>query len=104
MSIIWSPEVQAESQRGWDALAKDTEAAIANGADPTEEIGLQWTARRKKQLELFTGGDPGSEQNLPRLYADKANWPASFRKPYRDAVDRFFRKAAAGLARTTPGG
>jgi DNA-binding transcriptional MerR regulator len=97
----WSPEVQAESQRGWDALVKDTEEAIANRADPTGDIGLQLAARRKALLELFTGGDPGMEQNLQRLYADKANWPASFRKPYSDTVDRFLREAAEALASTT---
>ena len=96
----WSPEVQAESQRGWDALARDTEAAIASGADPAGEVGLQLAARRKKLLAMFTGGDPGIEQNLQKLYADKANWPATFKKPYSDAVDRFLCQAADALART----
>ena len=41
---------------------------------------------RQKLLAMFTGGDPGIEQNLRKLYADKANWPASFKKPYSDAV------------------
>ncbi len=96
----WSPEVQAESQRGWDALAKDTEAAIASGADPAGEIGLQLAARRQKLLAMFTGGDPGIAQNLQKLYADKANWPASFKKPYSDAVDTFLCKAADALAKS----
>lgn len=98
----WSPEVQAESQRGWDALARDTEAAITSGDDPAGEVGLQLAARRKKLLAMFTGGDPGIEQNLQKLYADKANWPATFKKPYSDAVDRFLCQAADALARTRP--
>jgi DNA-binding transcriptional MerR regulator len=97
----WSPEVQAESLRGWDALAKDTEAAIASGTDPASETGLQLAERRQELLALFTGGDPGIEQNLQKLYADKANWPASFKKPYSDAVDNFLCQAADALARTT---
>jgi DNA-binding transcriptional MerR regulator len=96
----WSPEVQAESQRGWDELAKDTEAAIASGADPASNTGLQLAARRQKLLAMFTGGDPGIEQNLQKLYADKANWPASFKKPYSDAVDRFLCQAADALAKS----
>lgn len=100
----WSPEVQAESQRGWDALAKDTEEAIARGADPAGEVGRQLAARRKKLLAMFTGGDPDMEQNLQKLYADKANWPASFKKPYSDAVDRFLCQAAQALVKTEPVG
>ena len=97
----WSPEVQAESQRGWDALAKDTEVAIASGADPAGKIGSQLAARRQKLLALFTGGDPGMDQNLEKLYADKANWPDSFKKPYSDAVDTFLRQATDALCKTT---
>ena len=100
----WSPEVQAESQRGWDALARDTEEAIANGADPASEIGLRLAVRRKQLLAKFTGGDLGIEQNLQKLYADKANWPASFKKPYSDAVDHFLCQAEEALAKTKPVG
>ena len=96
----WSPEVQAESERGWAALARDTEEAIANGADPAGETGQQLAERRQNLLALFTGGDPGMEQNLQRLYADKANWPASFKKPYSDAVDDFLCQAGEALATT----
>ena len=95
----WSPEVQAESERGWAALAKDTEAAISSGADPAGEVGLQLAARRQELLAMFTGGDPGMEQNLQKLYADKANWPANFKKPYSDAVDTFLRQAAEALGK-----
>jgi DNA-binding transcriptional MerR regulator len=90
----WSPEVQAESERGWAALARDTELAIAHGEDPAGEVGQQLAARRRELLSLFTGGDPGIEQNLQKLYADRANWPSTFRKPFSDAVDKFLCEAA----------
>ena len=95
----WSPEVQAESERGWAALARDTEQALANGVDPASETGLQLAARRRELLAMFTGSDPGTEKNLQRLYADKANWPASFKKPYSDAVDTFLCQASDALAK-----
>ena len=98
----WTPEVQAESQRGWDALASDTEKAIASGVDPASETGLQLAERRQQLLALFTGGDPGIAQNLQKLYADRANWPASFKKPYSDAVDNFLCQAAEALAKAKP--
>jgi MerR family transcriptional regulator, thiopeptide resistance regulator len=97
----WSPEVQQESERGWAALARDTQAAIASGADPAGPTGLQLAERRQKLIALFTGGDPGMEQNLQRLYADKANWPANFKKPFSDAVDTFLRETADALLKTT---
>ncbi len=96
----WSPEVQAESERLWTALACDTEKAIAEGVDPADEAGLQLAARRQELLAMFTGGDPGIEQSLQKLYADKANWPTTFKKPYSDAVDAFLCQAAGALAKS----
>jgi hypothetical protein len=100
LSQRWSPEIQAEAERGWAALAQDTEAAIARGEVPGGEAGLQLAARRRKLLEMFTGGDPGIEHSLQKLYADKANWPATFKRPYSDAVNNFLCQAAEALAKT----
>jgi DNA-binding transcriptional MerR regulator len=96
----WSPEVQAESEGAWAALARDTERAIADGVDPADEAGLQLAARRQELLAMFTGGDRGIEQSLQKLYSDKANWPGSFKKPYSDAVDTFLCQAAGALAKS----
>jgi len=92
----WSPEVQAESERGWAELVRDVEAAIARGENPESETGHRLAERRQKLLKLFTGGDPGITANLQKLYADKANWPQTFKKPYSDAVDKFLCDAAKG--------
>jgi len=96
----WSPEVQADAERGWADLARDTEAAIARGVDPQSETGLKLAARRQALLSAFTGGDPGIEKSLKSLYADKANWPTTFKKPYSDAVDAFLCKAAEALGKS----
>ena len=93
----WNPEVRAESERGWNSLAADTEAAIAQGADPSGAAGLELAKRREALLRMFTGGDPGIEKSLQNLIADKANWPATFKKPYGDAVDSFLCRAAEAL-------
>jgi MerR family transcriptional regulator, thiopeptide resistance regulator len=97
----WSPEVQAEAERGWNELARDVEAAIARGETPESETGRKLAERRQKLLDMFTGGDPGIVANLQKLYADKANWPATFKKPYSDAVDNFLCDAAKGIVKTT---
>jgi MerR family transcriptional regulator, thiopeptide resistance regulator len=95
----WTPQVQAESQRGWEELVRDTEAAIARGEDPHGEIGHQLAVRWQKLLGHFTGDDPGIAESLQKLYADKTNWPNDFNKPYSDEVDQFLCEAARGLAK-----
>jgi len=93
----WSPEVQAESERGWADLVRDTEAAISRGEQPSGETGLTLARRRQALLAMFTGGDPGIERSLKNLYADEANWPASFQRPFSDAVNAFLCQAAQAL-------
>lgn len=95
----WTPEVQAEAESGWAALAKDTEAAIASGAGPGSATGLALAERRKALLAMFTGGDPGIEKSLQNLYADEANWPSNFKRPFSDAVNQFLCQAAEALAK-----
>lgn len=96
----WTPEVQAEAEAGWASLAKDAEAAITNGADPTGKIGLWLAARREKLLKMFTGGDPGIELSLKKLYADEANWPSEFKRPFSDEVNSFLCSAAKALEKS----
>src|SRR5215831_11485218 len=95
----WSPEIQAESERGWNELARDVEAAIARGETPESETGRKLAERRQELLDKFTGGDPGIAASLQKLYADEANWPENFKRPFSDAVNRFLGEAAKGLAK-----
>lgn len=97
----WTPEMQAEAEQGWAALAKDTESAIASGADPAGATGRALAKRRNALLTMFTGGDPGIEKSLQNLYADEAHWPASFKRPFSDAVNQFLCRAAEALARAS---
>ena len=97
----WTPEVQAQAESGWAALAKDTEAAIAGGADPAGATGLALAERRKGLLTMFTGGDPGIEKSLQNVYADEANWPSNFKRPFSDAVNKFLCQAADALAKAS---
>jgi MerR family transcriptional regulator, thiopeptide resistance regulator len=94
-----SPEAKAESDRAWWELARDTEQAIARGESPAGKTGLQLAERRQRLIDQFTEGDPGLKQSLKKLYQDRANWPASFQKPFSDAVDTFLQQAAKELAK-----
>lgn len=98
-----SPEMKAESDRGWAELGRDTEAAISRGEGPNSKTGRQLAVRRQELYEQFTGGDPGMKESLKKLYHDQANWPASFKKPFSDEVDMFLRQASEGLKKSAPG-
>jgi DNA-binding transcriptional MerR regulator len=99
----WTPEVQAESERGWAELVRDVKAAIAQGESPDSEAGLRLAQRKQKLIELFTGGDPGIAANLQKLSEDKANWPQTFKRPLSDDVDQFLCEAAKGLEKVPVG-
>jgi DNA-binding transcriptional MerR regulator len=90
-----TPEVLERGQREWAALIKDVEEAVSAGVDPASDEAQQLALRWQKLIEEFTGGDPGIAANLRKLYADQANWPATFQKPYSNDVGAFLCQAQA---------
>jgi hypothetical protein len=90
-----TPEVLERGQREWAALLKDVDAAIKEGVDPSSERAQALAERWSKLIEEFTGGDPGILENLRKLYADQANWPSTFQKPFSDEAATFISKASA---------
>jgi DNA-binding transcriptional MerR regulator len=90
-----TPEVLERGQRDWAALIKDVEAAVAEGLDPRSEKAQALAARWSALIEAFTGGNPAIRESLTKLYADQANWPSTFKKPYPDEVGAFIAQAGA---------
>jgi DNA-binding transcriptional MerR regulator len=90
-----TPEVLERGQREWARLLADVDAAIAEGVDPASERAQEMAARWRGLINEFTGGDPGILENLKRLYADQANWPDTFEKPYGDGAMSFINRANA---------
>lgn len=88
-----TPEVLERGQRAWQELISEVQAAVAEGLDPASERAQGLAARWEGLVEEFTGGDPGIRENLRRLYADQANWPSTFQKPYGNDVGAFLAKA-----------
>jgi len=82
-------EVIEQSQHDWATLIKEVETAVAAGEDPARDKGQALAARWSRLLEGFTGGNREIQAGLNRMYADKANWPASMPKPFGDEVHAF---------------
>ena len=86
-------EVIEQAQRDWMILIKEVDAAVAAGENPASEKSQALAARWSELLRGFTGGNPEIQKGLNRMYADKANWPASMPKPFSDEMQAFIMEA-----------
>lgn len=99
-----TPEVLARGQQAWSELIREVEAAVGDGEDPASEKAQALASRWQALIEEFTGGNPEIRRNLERLYADRANWPASPRPELPTGVSEFIQKAmAAGKGKDESG-
>jgi len=96
---LWSPELQAQVTRQWTELVADIEAAL--GEDPAGAKAQALAARWRTLVEGFTGGDPGVQSGLNRMWADKENWPAQERERFHidPRVQAFIVTAMKAAAR-----
>ncbi|MDB5034701.1 MAG: transcriptional regulator, MerR family [Chlorobi bacterium] len=88
-----TPEGMRKANQDWADLIKEVEGSLDE--DPAGEKGQELAARWSALVESFTMGDPGITESLKKLYADQANWPATFKKPYGEDVEAFINKAMA---------
>lgn len=86
---LWSPELQERVTRDWAELVADIEAAMAEGATPTDERSQALASRWRGLLTQFTGGDPEIQKGLNKMYADEKNWQTEWKKPFSDEVQNF---------------
>ncbi len=87
-------EVIAQGERDWAALIAEVEAAVDE--DPAGEHAQRLAVRWSALLQAFTNGSPAIQNGLNKLYADRANWPATAPKPpFSDAAGAFIRTAMA---------
>jgi len=86
-------EVIDQAQRDWAILIKEVQAAVAIDEDPASQKSQALAVRWCELIQGFTGGNPEIQAGLNRMYADKANWPASMPKPFGDDVQAFITKA-----------
>jgi len=86
-------EVIEQGQRDWATLIRDVETAVTEGIDPKSERAADLAARWSELLKGFTGGNPVIQAGLNKMYADQANWPKTFPKPYSDEAGAFICEA-----------
>jgi len=91
--IARNTKIRSDGEEGWAKLIPEIEAAAKDGLDPASDEARSLIERHQELVNLFTGGDPGIQANLERLYADKANWPSTFKSPFSDAAQSFIQKA-----------
>ena len=91
-------EVIEQVQRDWAILIKEVDAAVAGVEDPASEKSQALAARWSEMIKGFTGGNREIQSGLNKMYADKANWPASMPKPFSDEVHEFITKAMQSAA------
>ncbi len=91
----WTPELQAKVEQDWKALFADVEAAVAANLDPASAKARALAQRWSELVRGFTGGDPEVQRGVNRLYADEANWPQHFTKPYTNEVWEYMKKVMA---------
>jgi len=84
-------EVIEQAQRDWAQLIKEVEASL--GEDPASDKVQALAARWVELIKGFTGGNKAIQQGLNKMYADRANWPATMPKPFSDDVQQFMTKA-----------
>ena len=88
-----SKEFIEQGQRDWAVLIQEVEASL--GEDPAGAKAQSLADRWCKLIEGFTGGNREVQQGLNKLYADQANWPSTFKKPFSDEAAAFIGKAMA---------
>jgi DNA-binding transcriptional MerR regulator len=90
---LWSPELQEEASRKWNALFADIEASLDE--DPAGRKAQALAARWRELLAGFTGGDPEIQKGLNKMWSDQQNWPAPQRERYaiKPEIQEFIMKA-----------
>jgi len=89
----WTPELQEEVTRQWNALFADIEASLHE--DPASPTAQALAARWRELLAGFTGGDTEIQQGLNKMWSDQHNWPSPQRERYaiKPEIQQFIMKA-----------
>jgi DNA-binding transcriptional MerR regulator len=66
-------DIAAKGTADWAALLEDYRVEMEKGTDPADPRLQVLEQRRQALIHAFTGGDPGIEQNLTRLWKEQGD-------------------------------
>ncbi len=95
-----NPGLAQQGQRDWTVLLAEVNEALREGVDPASDRAQQLAQRWNALIQGFTGGDPEIAAGLKNLYADEANWPSTFKKPFSDEAAKFICSANAAARKS----
>jgi DNA-binding transcriptional MerR regulator len=85
-----------QGQADWQELIEQARAEMEKGTDPASESAQVLARRWMELIRQFTGGDPGIEQSLNRMYQQEGPEVAS-RGAVDSAISEYMGKAIALL-------
>lgn len=91
-------EVEAE----WPRLMAEVRAEMEKGTDPADERVQQLAARWHALVREFTGGDPGIERSLGRMYDQETTVAGMDTSAMRELAEYIAKAAAAGRSGEKP--
>lgn len=86
-----TPEVLAKGESDWKELIAEVEASLQE--DPASELAQSLAQRWDALIDQFTGGNQGIRDGPRSFYADEANWPSDFKRPFSSEACEFIAKA-----------
>src|SRR5262249_9088910 len=66
-------QIAQKGTADWNALLADYTAEMQKGTDPADPKLQALEKRRQALVSAFSGGDPGIEQNLKRLWTEQGD-------------------------------
>ncbi len=84
-------DAMKQAQEDWAALFVDVKSAIDRGVDPASDEAQALAGRWCALIEAFTGGDPGIEASLNRMYREEP----SMKQNGDPAASAFIERARA---------
>jgi DNA-binding transcriptional MerR regulator len=90
----FTDEQMQQAQQEWTDLIARVQDAVARGLDPASPEAQSMAKRWMEKAKEFTGGDPGIEASLKKMYSDPANVE---RYAGGQAVGEFIEKALESM-------
>jgi hypothetical protein len=82
-------EDQARVEAEWNSIFAEAKRLAEAGADPAGKEAQVLAVRYQAMIGAFTGGDPGIEASLNRMYADKEKMPEEMRQRFEGPTGQF---------------